>query len=205
MNIRTSIVFLVLLFSFAVPGVCQNDGGALGGLVQGIIRGRQLNSELQLNDALSQLLRAQTEATRLQNKGTKAHSANINQEFDRSLQAVRNRFPDFDFYAPESVRIMTQMNPDESVFSLEHYIEGMYLIAKYASFSAVSGQAISPLARLVREPVFYTIPMAARIRLVHVIEPQTTGIQDTEMETILTTVAQKLNIKDTQAQSPSLP
>lgn len=197
---RWLTISVAMLFSVA-SAMAQdtNSGGALGGLLQGLARGRQIKQQEQLNKAQEDLLREQAERIRLQNEQTRTQNeamvrANaISQQFDSALAKVRQRFADYDLFASESTKLMTALDPNSPGFSLEHYLEGMYFIAKYATFSTVASP--SPAGLLVREPAFYTVPMPVRISLLRAVEPQARMLPDSDVETIINGIAAKLNIQ----------
>jgi hypothetical protein len=73
---------------------------------------------------------------------------------------------------------------------MEHYLEGLYLIAKYASFSPQ--RATAPADALTADPEFHQLPMATRIRFLKAVSPELSKVADQDFETVLNGMASRL-------------
>ena len=85
--------------------------------------------------AETELLRQQAEALRAERERAQQRPQ-ISPEIKRAFLKIRSEHEDFDLYLPEVKRLSTIFGMGESPdWNVESYLEGLYLIAKHASFS----------------------------------------------------------------------
>ena len=191
---------LGLLSVIATSQAQQN--GPLGGLAEAyrdaiILRTLRQTQEAEQNrlNAEAELRRAQAEQIRLQAQRAAASSpapAVSDAQMQSAVNDLRVRFSDFDTYIPEMVRLMPEMNSAEGVISLPHFLEGMYLVAKGASFSKVARHEPSASVVLCNEPAFHVLPMDVKIRILKAVDPELRSVKDSDMETVLSEIAKKI-------------
>jgi hypothetical protein len=100
-----------------------------------------------VTEAEVELMRAKAEALRRKQpkKAADAGTANTDAEkFRLAIMRVTARLPDFPQFAAEIVRIDQALADDD--LSYEDYVEGLYLMAKFGSFSKspVAARAVAP-------------------------------------------------------------
>lgn len=166
----------------------------------GLVDAFRLGSEIRTNRALEDLLNAQAEAVRLQSERiqqqnkSSALSQKLDREFLPAVEEVKRRYPDFETYRVEAARIMGDLDPRSPQFNLEHYIEGMYLIAKSASFSGLAAPPKeSSVVGIMKDPEFHKLPIATRIRLARDVEPALLQYKDDDLEIVIMAIAAKLS------------
>jgi hypothetical protein len=128
----------VLLLILPFVGVCQNP--VADGLRNGIRLGTAVREAARIQ-AETELLRAQQELTRKQTELLNRTSAQpkdseypvSDEEFNKAVSEVLARYPDFWGYRLQMVGLMGSFKPGR--VSIPDYLEGVYLIAKHASFA----------------------------------------------------------------------
>jgi hypothetical protein len=190
--------FVTGLLFFASLGFSQVVvTNPLGGMIDAYRLGSEIRTNRAIENALNaqaEALRAQTERLRQAEEAQKQGPAGVpDGQLAIAIAAVNQRYPDFNQYFTEAARLMPQMS--SSVLpDLPHYLEGMYLIAKYASFSnmAVKPQE-SPAVALMRDPEFHRLPMATRIRFARAVEPDLSEYKYEDLEIVFAAIAVKVN------------
>lgn len=143
----------LLLFVATVPGViglrAQATLQPFEGIVDAIIISERLKNERRLAEAQEAWLRAQAEAARARTERMKrqyeagqraiAAARQGNAEVGAAIDRIAARFPDFPRYASTMSELVREFpgRADQPI-NLDRYLEGIYLIAKYASFSSVA-------------------------------------------------------------------
>ena len=198
------IIRVLGLLSVIATSQAQQNGpyNPLGGLAEAyrdaiILRTLRQTQEAEQNrlNAEAELRRAQAEQIRLQAQRAAASSptpAVSDAQMQSAVNELRVRFADFDTYIPEMVRLMPEMNSAEGVISLPHFLEGMYLVAKGASFSKVARHEPSASVVLCNEPAFHVLPMDVKIRILKAVDPELRSVKDSDMETVLSEIAKKI-------------
>jgi hypothetical protein len=172
----------------------------LRGLAEAYMEAYRLKSQIDTGRAMQDLLHAQAEATRAETERIRRQRvavppADAGARQDAAIAAVKSRYPDFGIYVVEAVRLMNEFNslPQSGVYAVEHYVEALYLLAKYASFSsAARPSSESPAALLASEPEFHKIPIESRIRLLRAVDPEFKTIKDSELEAGLKQIAERV-------------
>ena len=110
------------------------------------IRQMQLQRE-QLDKLLSEGARLRREAEQNQARTTvslkpdtlEEQKLKLEQEIDKALTELRTQHNDFHLYEGQIVQLMDLFTPGKgSTLSLRNYLEGLYVIAKFASFTKPS-------------------------------------------------------------------
>src|SRR6266481_4344981 len=60
--------------------------------------------------------------------------AEAQSQISKAFDALRELYPDFDQYLPKFTQVMSLFRPQQGALSVQEYVEGVYLIAKHASF-----------------------------------------------------------------------
>jgi hypothetical protein len=144
-------------------------------------------AQQELLKAQTDAVRAQTQQLRRQSEPAAAPTIPVSQ-FTVAVAALRKLYPDFDEYAVEAARLMPEMDTSHGVSNLSHFLEGMYLIAKNASFSK---QATPAVLGLVKEPEFNRLPVATRLALARAVDPSLAGWSDANLGSALAILALK--------------
>ena len=202
---RTFAVFLLLAVA-PVFGQATVDTSGFRGLIDGLIIGNRIKMErerqaMEADLARSQgkLLDAQAEAIRAQTERLKQQSqppapAVPDTAFNRAAHAVELRYPDFQEYKDEAARLIPEFDTSKGLDSLnlEHYIESLYLIAKYASFSSKATPVAKAVDVLTGDPEFHRLPMATRIKFLKAVAPELARFPDDDWVIILDGMAARL-------------
>jgi hypothetical protein len=183
-----------------VSASAQTVTSPLRGLADAYRDAVRLKSQIQTDQALEDLMRAQAAAVRAQTELLKQQNQPAltsppvpDQAFIRAVRAVEDRYPDFEVYRAEAARLMGELDASRGPnLNLEHYIEGMYLVAKYASFSNVAKPTPKPVDVLMSDPEFHRLPMATRIRFVKAVAPELATFSDKDFETVLAGIASRV-------------
>ena len=126
-------------------------------VLDGMMRAQEMANQVRQRELAEQsvrLLRAQEEQIRLQNEQLRRAQASetvapLNTEeaadrVDRAINAAASRHPDLKEFAIEMGRVQKLIDSRE--ISLDEYLEGLYLMAKYSPFSQATKPTPSPLA-----------------------------------------------------------
>ena len=110
-----------------------------------------------------------------------------------SLAALRLRSPDFVESKVEAERQMAQLTrPNGSVPNVQNFIEGMYLVAKYASFSPTAKLPFNAAGALVQERDFHRLPIPTRMLFLRAVAPELKTVKDSDMEALLNALSAKI-------------
>jgi hypothetical protein len=89
--------------------------------------------------------RLELEKEKAQASSTEESSQEVAPEVNRALLALTQRFPDFKDHFPEMTRLSGIFAPGKSPdLTVEKYLEGLYVIARYASFSNTQAKLAGP-------------------------------------------------------------
>ena len=198
----------VLVALSVTMGLNAQTPGPFGGMVDAYTQAIRLQNEQravraqeELMHSESEAIRARTEQLRLNNAlavQRSAASAQLNQDFPAAAERIMKRFPDFNQYSAEAGKLIRDFGaPLDGTANLDHYLEGLYLIAKYASFSPVAKPlpencGDSPASKLVGDPDFHKLSMPLKVKLLRDVD--SVGLapfKDEEIETILLGIAAK--------------
>jgi hypothetical protein len=135
-------LLLITLCAF-VPALAQNP--VLNGIMNGG-RLREMQSRSQRDDAETRLLRLEAERLQLEIERLKRGTTSPLQPTPDQVEAaqrqindacvrLQQRFPDFQRYLPALERLARIFEMGRSTdFTIDRYLEGLYFIAKHASF-----------------------------------------------------------------------
>jgi hypothetical protein len=219
--VKTVAMFLMLAVvpGFGQQGpvwVPTGNGGGyvanpMGGLVDAYrdairikMERQRLETEAAESRSLQNLLNAQAAAIRAETERLKAQNRPTlpdppapvsDTAFNRAAHAVELRYSDFLEYRDEAARLIPEFDTSKGLESvnLEHSIESLYLIAKYASFS---NKATLPAPKavdvLTGDPEFHRLPMATRIRFLKAVAPELSKFPDDDWVVVLNGMAARV-------------
>jgi hypothetical protein len=135
----------------ALVAVCSVSAYAQNSVMDSFFRGQE--AARQMNETAARIAIA-VERARLERERFEAQQRQSTQQgraadeltaatIDAALKSMQTRFPDFNAYTPD-MGVLSQVfaKGNSSAFTIERYLEGLYLIAKY---SKVQGAAVPKL------------------------------------------------------------